>query len=293
MLQQPVTTRFAPSPSGPLHVGHLLAACEARRLADAHGGRCLLRIEDIDSARTRDPRWVQLLMEDLEWMGLRFDGEIMVQSRRLDVYREALHRLRSLGLLYPCFCTRAEIRAQWEEAARAPHAAPALLYPGTCRNLPQELVEERLAAGVPCAWRLNMQRVQDLVGCPCWHDLRRGEQRCVPTACDDAVLARKDAPASYHLAVVIDDAAQRVNLVTRGEDLFPSTHIHRALQAALGLPVPLYCHHALLKDASGKRLAKRDGARSISSLREAGFCPEDLRASLRRALAHNGIWVEA
>ena len=290
MLLHPVTTRFAPSPSGPLHVGHILAAQEARRLADAHGGRCLLRLEDIDAARTRNPEWVRLLYEDLAWLGLAFDGEVVVQSHRLAVYEGALAKLRRLGLLYPCFCTRAEIRAQWEEIARAPHGPQAFRYPGACRRLTPEQVQEKLAAGVPCAWRLDMQRVQDLIGCPLWEDLRRGVQRCVPTACDDAVLARKDAPASYHLAVVVDDAAQGVTLVTRGEDLFECTHIHRALQAALGLPTPTYCHHMLLRDAAGKRLAKRDGARSIAALRESGMSPQQVRESLRLALQHGGIW---
>lgn len=291
LLRSPVITRFAPSPSGPLHVGHLLAACEARRLADAHGGRCLLRLEDIDTARTRDPRWVPLLHEDLAWVGLRFDGGApLVQSRRFPIYSAALEQLRRRGLIYPCFCTRAEIRAQWAESARAPHGPAAHLYPGACRHLPADLVAERLAAGVPCAWRLNMRRVQDLIGCPLWRDLRRGLQRCVPTLCDDAVLARKDTPASYHLAVVVDDAAQGVTLVTRGEDLFESTHIHRALQAVLGLPTPLYCHHPLLRDAAGARLAKRDGARSISSLRAAGLRPADVLDSLRLALSRGGVW---
>ena len=290
MLRRPVITRFAPSPSGPLHVGHLLAAYEARRLADAHGGCCLLRIEDIDLARTRDPRWVELLHEDMAWMGLHFDGEEMVQSRRFGVYRAALEELRRMGLVYPCFCTRAEIRAQWEEAARAPHGSPGKLYPGTCRHLPPDLVAERLAAGLPCAWRLNMRRVEESIGCPLWEDLRRGVQRCVPSACDDAVLARKDTPVSYHLAVVVDDAAQRVSLVTRGEDLFESTHIHRALQAVLGLPTPTYCHHGLLRDAQGKRLAKRDGARSIAALRAAGATPSAVRESLQRALRRGGVW---
>lgn len=290
MLRLPVTTRFAPSPSGALHVGHLLAAYEARRLADAHGGRCLLRLEDIDTARTKDPRWVSLMYEDLAWMGLHFDGEVMIQSRRFGVYRKALDKLRHLGLIYPCFCTRAEIRAQWESAARAPHSMAELHYPGTCRHLPPELAAAKLAAGVPCAWRLNMQRVQQLIGCPLWEDLRRGVQRCVPSACDDAVLARKDSPVSYHLAVVVDDAEQGVSLVTRGEDLFECTHIHRALQAVLGLPTPTYCHHSLLRDTTGKRLAKRDGARSISALRAAGLTPEAVRESLQRALQRGGVW---
>lgn len=290
MLRQPVITRFAPSPSGPLHVGHILAAAEARRLADAHGGLCLLRIEDIDTARTRNPEWLRLLHEDLAWLGLHFDGEVMVQSRRFGLYAEALDALRRQGLLYPCFCTRAEIRARQDEIARAPHGSSGAHYPGTCRHLPPDLVQERLAAGVPCAWRLDMRRVQDVIGCPLWHDLRRGTQRCVPSACDDAVLARKDTPVAYHLAVVVDDAAQGVSLVTRGEDLFEATHIHRALQGVLSLPVPEYCHHMLLRDAGGKRLAKRDGARSIASLRAAGLSPRQVMDSLRRALQCGGVW---
>ncbi len=283
------TTRFAPTPSGPLHVGHLLAALQARRLADAHGGRCLLRIEDIDF-RARDPQWVRLMREDLAWLGLSFDGDVMVQSRRFPVYEAALARLREAGLLYPCFCTRGEIRAQVAELGRAPHATLGYLYPGTCRHLPPDLVEERLARGDPHSWRLDMRRAQDLVGTPLWHDLRRGTQRCVPTLYGDVVLGRKELPASYHLAVVLDDAAQGVTHVTRGMDLFDATNIHRVLQAVLGLPVPLYLHHALLRDNEGRRLAKRDGARSLASLREEGFSPGDVLDSLRRALAHGGVW---
>lgn len=259
-------------------------------MADAHGGRCLLRLEDIDTVRTRNPEWVRLMYEDLAWLGLHFDGEVMVQSQRFGVYEAALAELRQMGVVYPCFCTRAELRAQWDDAARAPHGMPDFRYPGTCRRLSAEQVQEKLAAGLPCAWRLNMQRVQDLIGCPLWEDLRRGVQRCVPSACDDAVLARKDTPTSYHLAVVVDDAAQGVNMVTRGEDLFECTHIHRALQALLGLPTPLYCHHILLRDAAGKRLAKRDGARSIANLRESGLSPRQVLHSLQQALQRGGVW---
>lgn len=284
-----VVTRFAPSPSGPLHVGHLLAALQARRLADAHDGRCLLRVEDIDQ-RAQHPEYLQLMYEDLRWLHLEFDGEVMVQTQRFDAYRAVLEQLRCAGLLYPCFCTRTEIKNQVAEMGRAPHATLGYLYPGTCRQLPPDQVAEKLAAGVPHTWRLDMQRVQDLIGCPTWHDLRRGTQRCVPTAYGDVVLARKDFPASYHLAVVVDDAAQGVTHVTRGADLFDSTHIHRALQGVLGLPVPQYCHHALLRDNTGKRLAKRDGARSIASLRQAGFTPQQVLDSLRTALQRGGIW---
>lgn len=284
-----VVTRFAPSPSGPLHVGHLLAALQARRLADVHGGSCLLRVEDIDQ-RAQHREYLDLMYEDLEWLGLHFDGEVMVQTRRFGVYQALLDQLRLMGLLYPCFCTRSEIKAQLAELGRAPHATLGYLYPGTCRRLPDDAVAERFASGMPHCWRLDMQRVQELIGCPTWHDMRRGTQRCVPTVYGDVVLARKDFPASYHLAVVVDDAAQGVTHVTRGEDLFESTHIHRALQAVLGLPVPLYCHHSLLRDNEGKRLAKRDGARSIASLREAGYTPQQVRDSLQQALQRGGIW---
>ena len=285
-----VVTRFAPTPSGPLHVGHLLAALQARRFADAHGGCCLLRVEDIDVTRSRSHEWVELMYEDLAWLGLRFDGEVMVQSERFDVYAAALEKLRAEGLLYPCFCTRSEIKAQIAEMGRAPHSSLGYLYPGACRNLSPEVVEERLARGDAHAWRIDMQRVQDLIGCPEWFDLHRGMQKCVPTEYGDVVLARKEMPTSYHLAVVVDDAAQGVSHVTRGEDLFEATHIHRALQAVLGLPVPVYAHHGLLRDNAGKRLAKRDGARSLASLRAAGYTPQAVLDSLNAALANGGIW---
>ncbi|MBQ5664936.1 MAG: tRNA glutamyl-Q(34) synthetase GluQRS [Akkermansia sp.] len=290
MLQKAqVTTRFAPSPSGPLHVGHLLAALQARRLADAHGGRCLLRVEDIDQ-RAQHPEYLELMYEDLRWLNLHFDGEVMVQTQRFGVYEQTLETLRRMGVLYPCFCTRSEIKSQVAEMGRAPHATLGYLYPGTCRCLPADAVAEKLAAGLPHSWRLDMQRVQDLIGCPTWHDMHRGTQRCVPAVYGDVVLARKDFPASYHLSVVVDDAAQGVTHVTRGADLFDATHIHRALQGVLGLPVPQYCHHALLRDNAGKRLAKRDGARSIASLRAAGFSPGQVLASLHEALQRGGVW---
>lgn len=288
-MSSSVTTRFAPSPSGPLHVGHLLAALQARRMADEHGGRCVLRIEDIDQ-RCRDPQWTELMQRDLDWLGLHFDGEVMVQSTRFGIYSAVLEQLRGMGLLYPCFCTRGEIKAHVEESGRAPHATLGYLYPGTCKHLPAEEVAARLAAGKPHAWRLDMERVQDLIGCPEWYDMLHGPQRCVPTEYGDVVLGRKELPSSYHLAVVVDDAAQGVTHVTRGEDLLEATHIHRALQAVLQLPVPTYCHHALLRDETGKRLAKRDGARSLASLREAGYSPQQVKDSLTAALARGGIW---
>lgn len=285
----PFTTRFAPSPSGPLHVGHLLAALRALRLAERHGGRCLLRVEDIDT-RAQHPEMLALMYEDLAWLGLHFDGEVMVQSTRFPVYASVLEKLRRMGVLYPCFCSRGEIKAQLADMGRAPHATLGYQYPGICRNLSADEASARIAAGAPHAWRLNMQRVQDLIGCPQWHDLRRGMQRCEPSAFGDVVLARKEFPASYHLCVVVDDAEQGVTHVTRGDDLFDATHIHRAIQGVLGLPVPTYCHHELLRDNAGKRLAKRDGARSLASLRAAGYTLDKVMESLQTALRKGGIW---
>lgn len=287
----PVTTRFAPTPSGALHVGHVLAAFTARRLADAHGGRCLLRIEDIDS-RARDVRWVNQLMEDLDWLGIRFDGEVMVQSRRFDVYATALRELHDKELLYPCFCSRSMRRHEEESISRAPHTPPSKRphRPDRCRSLPADEVEQRLAAGEAHSWRIDMQRVQDSIGCPTWEDLCAGVQRCIPSDCEDVILSRKDTPTSYHLAVVVDDAQQGVNLVTRGRDLMESTPIHRALQAILGLPTPVYAHHPLLRDSNGVRLAKRDQATSIASFREAGYSPAQILSSIRAAVSNGGIW---
>ena len=271
-------------------MGHLLAAVQARRLADAHGGECLLRIEDIDITRAHSREWVDLMYEDFAWLGLQFDGAVMVQSTRFDVYAAALEKLKAMELIYPCFCTRAEIKAQIAEMGRAPHATLGYQYPGTCKKLSPDEAAERIAAGAPHAWRFDMQRVQDLIGTPLWSDMHKGVQRCVPTAFGDVVLARKEMPTSYHLSVVIDDAAQGVTHVTRGADLFDATHIHRALQAVLALPVPTYCHHGLLKDSTGKRLAKRDGARSLASLRAAGLSPQSVYRSLQDALSNGGIW---
>ncbi len=281
-------TRFAPSPSGPLHVGHVLAAVEARDYAQRGGGECLLRIEDID-ARCK-PEWVELMERDLRWLGLTFDGDVLWQSRSFDRYAAALARLREGGFLYPCFCTRAEIRTQMLESGRAPHEELGFQYEGQCRALPPELVEQRLSRGEAHAWRLDMRRAEDELGVLSWVDELQGEQCVVPSAWGDPVLARKEFPASYHLCVVVDDAMQQISHVTRGLDLSSSTHLHRVIQGLLGLPTPLYRHHGLICDAQGKRLAKRDGARSLVSLREAGFTAQQLLDSLQRALENGGIW---
>ena len=259
-------TRFAPSPTGLLHLGHAHAALFARRL----GARCLLRIEDIDAGRCR-PEWTAALMEDLDWLGLRFDGAVRVQSRHIAEYRAALGRLEAMGLLYPCFCTRADIAG----SGSAQHGPSGLVYPGTCRGLPE--ARARVEAGAAHALRLDVAAALARTGPLSWHERDAGRLPCDAAAHGDVVLARKDVPASYHLCVTHDDAAQGVTLVTRGDDLRPATAMHRLLQALLGWPEPDYAHHALLSGADGRRLAKRDGAPSLRSLREARRTPAEVR----------------
>ncbi|MCX7932107.1 MAG: tRNA glutamyl-Q(34) synthetase GluQRS [Rhodovarius sp.] len=263
------TTRFAPSPTGYLHLGHAYAALFAR----ARGSRFLLRLEDIDAGRCR-PEYAEAILEDLAWLGIRWDGPVRVQSAHAAEHRAALQRLRPF--LYPCFCTRADIAA----AAAAPHGPAGPVYPGTCRGLSPAEAAERVAAGIPHAWRLDVARAMQGLPPLSFHELGQGRLPCDPLAVGDVVLARKDAGLSYHLCVVVDDAAQGVTLVTRGEDLQPATAIHRLLQELLGLPEPLYAHHRLILDAAGRRLAKRDRAATLRDLRAAGLSPADVLALL-------------
>lgn len=270
-----IVTRFAPSPTGRLHLGHAFSVLQSHDLARDAGGRFLLRIEDIDPGRSR-ASFVADIVADLHWLGLAWDEEPVHQSTRLDAYHAALGALGAAGLLYPCFCTRADIAA----AASAPHGPDGAVYPGTCRDLDPAERAQRMA-DEPHAWRLAMDKAVAFVGPIAWHDAAAGEVRAEPARFGDIVLARKDAPASYHLAVTVDDAWQRVTDVVRGIDLFEATHIHRLLQALLGLATPRYHHHALLADTAGRRLAKRDGAPTIAALREAGADPHALVADLR------------
>ncbi|KQS49901.1 glutamyl-Q tRNA(Asp) synthetase [Sphingomonas sp. Leaf198] len=262
MSDGPVVTRFAPSPTGRLHLGHAVSAIRAHDYARERGGRFLLRIEDIDGTRSR-PEFVAGILEDLGWLGLRWDS-LVFQSERLATYDVALEALKARGLVYPCFCTRAEIAA----SASAPQGDVGPVYPGTCRRLSAEEVAAR--GGVAHCWRLDMVKAVAITGVLAWHDAIAGTVVADPLSQGDVVLARKDAPASYHLAVTLDDAAQGVTDVVRGVDLFAATDVHRVLQALLGLPVPEYHHHPLVVDAAGRRLAKRDGARSLAEMRAAG-----------------------
>lgn len=271
--KQPMITRFAPSPTGLLHLGHALAAQVAWDQAQATGGTFLVRIEDIDFTRCR-PEFETALFEDLTWLGFTWPEPVWRQTGRFAVYQAALEQLQRLEVLYPCFCTRQEIAA----AVTAPQGEAVLLYPGTCRHRSPQERQDRMASGQLYAWRLDAARAMALAGPLSWHDLRAGNQLVDLDRLGDVVLARKDVATSYHLAVTVDDAAQEVTLVTRGEDLFDSTHVHRLLQALLDLPVPSWFHHRLVCDETGKRLAKRDAARSLRSLREAGLTPGEVRA---------------
>ena len=274
---QPVT-RFAPSPTGRLHLGHAFSALQAHDFARERDGAFLLRIEDIDPGRARSEH-VDAILEDLIWLGLEWDGEILYQSERLDLYAEALDTLKRRGLVYPCFCTRAGIAAEIAASAQAPHGAQGPAYLGTCRRLSAG-ERERFIAERPHAWRLDVAKAVAQAGPLTWHD-HGTEIEARPERFGDVVLARKDAPASYHLAVTVDDADQGITDVVRGVDLFDCTHVHRLLQALLGLPTPAYHHHKLLADAAGRRLAKRDRAPTLRDLREAGTDPIALVGNLR------------
>ena len=275
------TTRFAPSPTGPLHLGHAYSALIAHDRAVARGGLFLLRIEDIDRDRSR-PDWEALILEDLHWLGLDWTKQVMRQSTRLEAYQSALRRLASLDLLYPCRCSRADIRTaisapQEGTPAQGPDGP---VYPGTCR-------ERRMSdAGSNDSLRLNMARVLDhLESVPSFIENgpeKSGRHAMPPEAIlaniGDVVLARRDMGTSYHLSVVIDDAEQEITEVVRGADLFEATFIHALLQKLLELPTPAYFHHQLIRDEAGKRLAKRDDAKAIRKYRGEGFSPSDIRS---------------
>ena len=272
-------TRFAPSPTGRLHLGHAYSALFAEQAARRKGGRFLLRIEDIDRARCR-AEFESGIYEDLAWLGLTWETPVRRQSEHLDEYRSALDRLASAGFLYPCFCSRKDIEAEIARAASAPQGPEGPLYPGTCRALSATERASRIADGRPYALRLDVSAALAATGPLRWRDLDRGAFAAEPGLLGDVVLGRRDAPASYHLAVTLDDHRQGVSLVTRGEDLLNATHIHRLLQALLKLDTPDYHHHRLLTNERGERLAKRDGAEALAALREGGESPAHLRARL-------------
>ena len=275
-----VVSRFAPSPTGYLHLGHVRSALEGWRAARAAGGQFLLRLEDIDRTRCRD-EFADAIVEDLGWLGIDWDGPIRRQSEHLADYRAALEQLDAAGVLYPCFCTRRDIQAEIERAGGAPQGELGPTYPGICRSLGAAERAERLVTSASYALRLDVAAALERTGPLTWSEggLRVDAD---PLALGDVVLARKEMPTSYHLAVTVDDALQGVTLLTRGLDLFAATHIHRLLQALLGLPTPAHRHHALLTDAQGRRLAKRDKAATVRGMRQAGMTPEQILLAARQ-----------
>ena len=287
MTQSPkIVTRFAPSPSGGLHLGHAYSAKLNYDFARANDGDFIVRIEDIDHLRCKD-EYEQSIYDDLAWLGLKWQMPLRRQSEHFDDYQDTLDKLETQGLLYPCFCTRRDIRNEIEESSRAPHMRPKLgpegiIYPGICRHLSDEQRAEKIAGGIPHALRLDMKKALALVSAPLhWTDLTTGEQIADPAMLGDVVLARKDFPTSYHLSVVVDDHLQNITHVIRGQDLYYASHFHRLLQHLLGLKTLHYDHHALLCTKDGNRLAKRDKSLTIKSIRESGARPQDLDALIK------------
>jgi len=280
-----IVTRFAPSPTGYLHLGHAFAATLAHDTARRHGGRFLLRIEDIDKSRSR-PEFEEAIYEDLAWLDLHWEQPVLRQSDRFESYRDALSELAARGLLYPCFCTRARVAAEIAQSVEAPHGSEGPRYPGICRDLSDAERNARIESGAAYARRLDVRKAAAGVAPLQFQELgsgpngERGEIVANPLLFGDVVLARKDTPASYHLAVVIDDAFQGVTLVTRGNDLFAPTHVQRLLQALLNFPAPDYAHHRLILDPDGRKFSKRDNAVTLRCLRENGVTPEQIRERL-------------
>lgn len=267
-----IVTRFAPSPTGRLHLGHSFSAALGHSKARESGGRFLLRIEDLDQSRAR-PEFIDDIFEDLRWLGLDWDEPVVKQSDRTEAYEEALEQLRQRGLVYACFCTRADIA----QSLTAPHGDAATSYPGTCRTLPDD--PERRAASRHC-WRLDSGKALEIAGLPSWTETDDRRFEADSSQIGDAILARKDAPSSYHLSCVVDDSATGVTMVVRGADLRHSTPIQRLLQHLLGLAEPTYLHHPLVTHEDGRRLAKRDLAPTLAAMRDAGIDGSQLVAKL-------------
>jgi glutamyl-Q tRNA(Asp) synthetase len=289
-----VITRFAPSPTGQLHLGHAYAARVAFEYARQRGGEMLLRFEDIDFTRVRD-EYYQQIEDDLHWLGITWASEPWRQSSRGQSYRDALQQLISADVVYPCFCTRKEIVREIAAMVDAPQQGDLLegpLYPGTCKTISLREREQRMAEGQSYAWRLNAEKARKISGALFFNDLSHGKIPVDHTLLGDVVIARKDIGASYHLAVVCDDAVQQVTHVTRGEDLLAATHVHRMLQSLLQLPQPNYIHHALVIDADGKRLAKRHDAMSLKKMRGDGMAPADIFSLLEVYAKSESAWLD-
>ncbi len=294
-ISQPYITRFAPSPSGRLHLGHAYSALTAYRAAKQNGGRFLLRIEDIDASRCK-PEFTDGIFEDLAWLGLKWETPVRLQSEHMDDYQQALETLKDRGLLYPCFCTRKDIRAKINHtqgiSGTPHHSAPergttGLIYPGTCRTLSPTKAAALIQKDTPHAWRLNLSAALAQIKSKApneteltWFDEVKGKIMTEPHLLGDVILGRKEMPTSYHLSVVIDDALQNISHIVRGMDLFEATHIHIILQRLLGLPTPVYHHHALLLDDTGERFAKSSRSATLLSMRRSGISREQIISNI-------------
>jgi len=273
-------TRFAPSPSGRLHKGHAYSALLAYRAAEQAGGRFLLRIEDIDTARCK-PEYTDGIFEDLAWLGLKWEMPVRVQSLHFNDYTAALNQLKATGVLYPCFCTRKDIQEEIARSKRAPHGPNGPAYPRLCHGKSIDEQQSLVASGKAHAWRLDLPKALKLIPDPLvWHDALKGDIAATPDELGDIILARKDTPTSYHLSVVVDDALQGITHVVRGQDLYHATHIHIVLQRLLGLPTPSYHHHPLLLDAKGERFAKRNKSETLQAIRASSISAEMLKEEL-------------
>ncbi|MDC0066175.1 MAG: tRNA glutamyl-Q(34) synthetase GluQRS [Verrucomicrobia bacterium] len=272
-------TRFAPSPTGKLHLGHAYSALYSEKIARENNGKFIVRIEDIDKTRCKK-QYVDCILDDLNWLGVKWCDEVLIQSTRIEQYQLASKKLLSLGMLYPCFCTRKEIASNSDVANRKLHNENNSLYPGTCRNLSDEEVSEKIRKRIPYSLRLNSAKAKEKVGKVYWSDHLSGLHEVDYDVMGDVVIVRKDIGTSYHLAVTVDDDFQGVNLVTRGLDLFESTHVHRVLQSLLDLDIPEWSHHELIRDSAGKRYSKSDQSLSLEKLRESGVSAKDIRKDL-------------
>ena len=284
-----IVTRFAPSPTGLLHLGHAFAALIANDTAQKARGRFLVRMEDIDQTRCR-AEFEEAIYEDLSWLGLDWERPVRQQSEHFEFYKESIEKLQKADLLYPCFCTRKEIADEITRASQAPHVKPQAmegpLYPGTCRARSLAQRKMHFESGAPYALRIDIKKAAIIAGSLTFDERGQGPfgenglQNIQPELLGDVVLARKEMLTSYHLAVVVDDALQGVNLVTRGDDLFHATHIQRLLQSLLGLPEPSYAHHRLITDSQGKKFSKRDDSVTLRALREKGRSVEDIKKQI-------------
>ncbi|MEO9617006.1 tRNA glutamyl-Q(34) synthetase GluQRS [Parasphingorhabdus sp.] len=285
-MQQDVVVRFAPSPNGLLHMGHAYAAIVAHDFARNKGGRVLLRMEDIDIQRSR-PEYTDAILEDMRWLGLIFDEEVIYQSRRFKDYDAALQRLIRMGVTYPCFCTRSELRTVHEKG-KAEIGPDGPIYPGTCRGLSADEAANRMQSEAFCL-RLDAEKVAQQCGRLVWNDEYRGEQFADHAVLGDVIIQPKDTPVSYHVAVSLDDARDGISHVVRGKDLLASTHVHRFLQALLELPTPDYVHHPVLLDETGYKLGKSRNSASLAILRQGGIDGQKLADQLRENIFPVGI----